>query len=83
MKTSSSISIVVAVAASALLLAGCATTGGGGSTASTRACVILPDTASSPRWESLDRPALQKAFTDAGFTADIQNAQGDTTKYAT
>ena len=83
MKTSSSISIVVAVAASALLLAGCATTGGGGTTASTRACVILPDSASSPRWESLDRPALQKAFTDAGFSADIQNAQGDTTKYAT
>jgi D-xylose transport system substrate-binding protein len=82
-KTSSSISIVVAVAASALLLTGCATSGGGGSTASTRACVILPDTASSPRWESLDRPALQKAFTDAGFDADIQNAQGDTSKYAT
>ncbi|HEU0206722.1 MAG TPA: substrate-binding domain-containing protein [Pseudolysinimonas sp.] len=83
MKTSSSISIIVAVAASALLLTGCATSGGGGSTASTRACVILPDTASSPRWESLDRPALQKAFTDAGFEADIQNAQGDTSKYAT
>ncbi|HXR67218.1 MAG TPA: substrate-binding domain-containing protein [Dermatophilaceae bacterium] len=83
MKTSSSISIVVAVAASAMLLAGCASSGGGGSTASTRACVILPDTASSPRWESLDRPALQKAFTDAGFDADIQNAQGDTSKYAT
>jgi D-xylose transport system substrate-binding protein len=82
-KTSSSISIVVAVAASALLLAGCATSGGGGSTASTRACVILPDTASSPRWENGDRPALQKAFTDAGFDADIQNAQGDTSKYAT
>jgi D-xylose transport system substrate-binding protein len=82
-KTSSSISIVVAVAASALLLTGCATSGGGGSTASTRACVILPDTASSPRWENGDRPALQKAFTDAGFDADIQNAQGDTSKYAT
>lgn len=84
MKTSSSISIIVAVAASALLLTGCSGSGtGGGSTASTRACVILPDSASSPRWESLDRPALQKAFTDAGFSADIQNAQGDTNKYAT
>ncbi len=83
MKTSSSISIAVAVAASALLLAGCASGSTGGSTASTRACVILPDSASSPRYESLDRPALQKAFTDAGFTADIQNAQGDTNKYAT
>ncbi len=69
-------------------LAGCAS-GAPGSSASpgaagaTRACVILPDAASSPRWESLDRPALEKAFTDAGFEADIQNAQGDTNKYAT
>ncbi|WP_234407237.1 sugar ABC transporter substrate-binding protein [Microterricola viridarii] len=31
----------------------------------------------------MDRPALEKAFTDAGFEADIQNAQGDTSKYAT
>ena len=45
--------------------------------------MILPDASSSPRWESLDRPALEKAFTDAGFEADIQNAQGDTNKYAT
>lgn len=85
-KISSSISIAVAVAASTILLAGCstATTPGGTTTAaSTRACVILPDSASSPRYESLDRPALQKALTDAGFEADIQNAQGDTNKYAT
>ena len=84
MKKSSSISIVVALAASAMLLAGCSTGGAsGGSTTAKRACVILPDSASSPRWENGDRPALQKAFTDAGFTADIQNAQGDTNKYAT
>jgi D-xylose transport system substrate-binding protein len=84
MKKSSSISIVVALAASAMLLAGCSTGGAsGGSTTAKRACVILPDTASSPRWENGDRPALQKAFTDAGFTADIQNADGDTNKYAT
>lgn len=48
-----------------------------------RACVILPDAASSPRWENGDRPALDKAITAAGFTTDIQNAQGDTAKYAT
>ena len=86
MKTSSWISVAVAVSASALLLSGCAAsggTGGGDDTASTRACVILPDSASSPRWENGDRPALEKAFTDAGFEADIQNAQGDTNKYAT
>jgi D-xylose transport system substrate-binding protein len=84
-KKSSLISIVVAVSASALLLTGCSTTSSstGGKTASARACVILPDTASSPRWENGDRPALTKAFTDAGFTADVQNADGDTNKYAT
>jgi len=45
--------------------------------------VILPDAASSNRWENGDRPALEKAFKDAGFTTDIQNAQGDTSKYST
>ncbi len=43
--------------------------------------VILPDTQSSPRWESQDRPNLQQAITSAGLKADIQNAQGDTTKF--
>ncbi len=85
-KTSSWISVAVAISASALLLTGCASGGSGGGSASpaaNRACVILPDSASSPRWENGDRPALEKAFTDAGFSADIQNAQGDTNKYAT
>lgn len=82
MKKSSLISIAVAVSASALLLSGCAASGGGDTTAA-RACIILPDTASSPRWESGDRPALEKAFTDAGFESDIQNAGGDESKYAT
>lgn len=78
-------SIAALVGSSALLLSGCASTGGGAEPdeAATRACVILPDSASSPRWENGDRPALDKAFTDAGFEADIQNAQGDTNKYAT
>jgi len=85
-KKSSVISIVVAATASALLLAGCsptATDNGGGDSDAARACIILPDSASSPRWEGGDRPALEKAFTDAGFESDIQNAQGDTAKYAT
>jgi D-xylose transport system substrate-binding protein len=47
------------------------------------ALVILPDTESSDRWENGDRPALEKAFKDAGFDADIQNAQGSTDKMAT
>ncbi|WP_084102738.1 sugar ABC transporter substrate-binding protein [Demequina sp. NBRC 110051] len=60
-------------------------TGGEGEQAAVdaRACVILPDAVSSPRWENGDRPALEEAITGAGFEADIQNAQGDTSKYAT
>lgn len=84
MKKSSVISIAVAVSASALLLAGCSGTGGNtGDDTAARACIILPDSASSPRWEGGDRPALEKAFTDAGFESDIQNAEGDESKYAT
>jgi len=47
------------------------------------ACVILPDSQSSDRWENQDRPAIQNALESAGFSADIQNAQGDTTQYLT
>ena len=45
--------------------------------------VILPDATTSPRWESNDRPLLQKAFEDAGIDADIQNADGDVSKFGT
>jgi D-xylose transport system substrate-binding protein len=45
--------------------------------------VILPDTKSSVRWETADRPFLQKAFADAGVQADIQNAQGDPAQFQT
>jgi D-xylose transport system substrate-binding protein len=45
--------------------------------------VILPDTASSKRWENNDRPLLQAAFEAAGVESDIQNAQGDKAKFAT
>jgi D-xylose transport system substrate-binding protein len=43
--------------------------------------VILPDTQSSTRWETADRPALVKAFAAAGIKADIQNALGDNAKF--
>ena len=66
-----------------MLLAGCSAPAGGGEETAARACIILPDSASSPRWESGDRPALEAAFTDAGFESDIQNAEGDESKYAT
>jgi len=50
---------------------------GGGGAAEGRIGVILPDTESSVRWESADRPALEAAFDEAGVDYDIQNAEGD------
>jgi len=79
MKKTSLISIAAVAAATALMLSGCAA----GTSTSTRACVILPDADSGTRWEPGDRPALEKALTEAGYEADIQNAQSDTAKFAT
>jgi len=39
--------------------------------------VLLPDSASSPRWESDDRPYFDKAFTAAGVEHTIVNAEND------
>src|SRR3954466_10460782 len=55
----------------------------GGGTAEGKVGVILPDTTSSPRWESADRPKLEAAFKDAGVDYDIQNAGGDAQKMQT
>jgi len=51
--------------------------GGGGGGDQPKAGVLLPDSQSSVRWETVDRPFLQKAFEAAGVDADIQNAEGD------
>jgi D-xylose transport system substrate-binding protein len=56
---------------------------GGGAAAGKRACIILPDASSSSRWENGDRPQLEQAFKAQGVETDIQNAQNDTSKYAT
>ncbi len=45
--------------------------------------VILPDSQTSPRWEANDRPLLSAAFKSAGIDSDIQNADGDTSKFGT
>ena len=54
---------------------------GGASTSSAskaqKVGVLLPDTKSSVRWESFDRPLLQDAFKSAGVPVTIENAQGD------
>jgi D-xylose transport system substrate-binding protein len=62
---------------------GSSSSGGGGGEASGKIGVILPDTTSSPRWESQDRPKLEAAFKDAGVDYDIQNAQNDAQKMQT
>lgn len=81
---------MMALAAGALLvLAGCSESKSGSSAAGTstdtkkRVCAILPDASTSPIWENVHRPALTQGFTDAGFDVDVQNANGDTNKYAT
>jgi D-xylose transport system substrate-binding protein len=91
MKKSSILSAAALTGTAALLLAGCAGSGGstptesgdGGGDSAGRACVILPDAASSPRWENFDRVYLQEGLEEAGFEADIQNAQGNVTTYST
>lgn len=45
--------------------------------------VILPETASSARWEGFDKPMLDAALRAEGLDPDIQNAQGDVQKFGT
>ena len=45
--------------------------------------MILPDTASSARWESFDRPQLKQAFERGRRRDDIQNAEGDAQRFQT
>jgi D-xylose transport system substrate-binding protein len=75
------------VAIGAVVFAGCGGDddngggGGGGASggdeASGKVAVLLPDSKSSVRWETVDRPFLKKAFDDAGVENEIQNAEGD------
>ena len=90
------VGLIAVGAAGALALSACGGTSSGGNepaaTGSTGASsaaavgkvgVILPDSASSARWETADRKFLSDAFTAAGVEFDIQNAGGDKTKFAT
>ena len=59
-----------------------AASGGGTSTAESAkkpdpVAVLLPDSKSSVRWETADRPLLDAAFKQAGVPVTIQNAEGD------
>jgi D-xylose transport system substrate-binding protein len=56
---------------------------GGGTTKTPKIGVILPDSASSARWETADRRYLEAAFKAAGVQYDIQNAQNDKARFQT
>lgn len=49
-------------------------------TADADACVLLPDSKSSVRWETQDRRFLANAFKAAGVSYSIVNAEGDAQK---
>jgi D-xylose transport system substrate-binding protein len=87
---------IAGAAALSLLLAACGSSSDGGTTTSAapaessssaapagKVGVILPDSASSARWETADRKFLQEAFDAAGIESDIQNANGDKAKWST
>jgi D-xylose transport system substrate-binding protein len=83
------LALALLVSALALVAAGCGgddEEGGAGTGAATTGgnaegsiWVLLPDSASSPRWESDDRRFFDQAFTDAGIEHTIVNAEGDAT----
>jgi D-xylose transport system substrate-binding protein len=82
-----SIGVLIGVAAASLVLASCSSSDDGGTTTdggdAGTVGVILPDSATSDRWETADRPLLEDAFQSAGVEVDIQNAGGDKSKFAT
>jgi D-xylose transport system substrate-binding protein len=70
--------LLVLTAGLVLVVAGCGgddDDGGGGGDGSI--WVLLPDSATSPRWESDDRRFFQQAFTEADVEFNIVNAEGD------
>ena len=70
-----------AVAAASLVLSGFVATTV--HAAAPQVGVVLPDSASSPRWVTDDQPLLIKAFKAAGVTYDIKNAAGSIPTFTT
>ena len=53
------------------------TASGDCATADSSIWVLLPDTESSDRWETQDKPLFEQAFEEAGIDATVVNAEGD------
>jgi D-xylose transport system substrate-binding protein len=80
---------VIGVAVLSLALTACGDDGDNsgdkgtkGSSEGGKVGVLLPDAATSPRWENNDRPLLEEAIKAAGYEAIIQNSQKDVNKFA-
>lgn len=83
-RTSTFITAVLTTTVVGITLSGCSSSdSGSGQSAGGKIGVILPDTKSSVRWESKDRPALEAAFEEAGVEYTIQNAEGSADQMAT
>ncbi|MCW2874668.1 substrate-binding domain-containing protein [Actinacidiphila oryziradicis] len=86
LKRTACIAAIAAMATASLAACGSSSSdnkGGSGSKTKAKIGIILPDTKSSIRWESFDRPVLTAAFKKAGIPADIQNAENDKQRMAT
>lgn len=93
MKRSKTFAVLAAGTGLVLALAGCGAnssgSSSGGDTSGSQAAnngplvgVILPETATSARWEAFDQPMLQQALVKAGLNPIIENAQGDNQKFS-
>ncbi len=86
-RTSTLLTAMLTTVVVGVTLSGCSSTNsgssGGGGSSNGKIGVILPDTKSSVRWESKDRPALEAAFKKAGVEYNIQNAEGSADQMAT
>jgi D-xylose transport system substrate-binding protein len=90
-----SVPLVAAAAVGLIALAACSSNSGGSNPSSSSTTspsasssgiqvgVLLPDTQSSTRWESYDRPFLNQAFAAAGIKVLIDNALGSAQTQAT
>ena len=80
------LTMAATVAVAALVGAGCgdnnksdssSSSSSSGGTKAGKVAVLLPDSKSSVRWETVDRPFRKAAFDKAGIQSEIQNAEGD------
>jgi D-xylose transport system substrate-binding protein len=81
------VGLIGAGVALAVTITGCSSSkkssgGSSGGSKSGTIGVILPDTVTSTRYTLYDAPLITKAITNAGYKADVQNAQGSNDKFA-